>query len=219
MNAVNSRIHAAFTTGTFTDQINGLIMPGMTGWEILKQLKADPELRPIPVVVVSVVANEGRGKLLGAVDMITKPFEREDLLRVLWRNLGRRRGGRVLLMVGDAQQQMDLTQVVEARGLEVAEPKGSDFSVALAREAPDAVVLDLSFPGLHGVASLLELREDRVHTGLPVLVVTRPGLNAKEQEIIKELATVAAEPANAGARLATLLDASFPTAEPEPGSS
>ena len=47
-----------------------LIMPGITGWEVLKRLKADVELRGIPVVVVSVLANEGRGKLLGAVDLV-----------------------------------------------------------------------------------------------------------------------------------------------------
>ena len=41
----------------------------------------------LSVVVVSIVAGEGRGRLLGAVDLVTKPFEREDLLRVLWRNL------------------------------------------------------------------------------------------------------------------------------------
>jgi PAS domain S-box-containing protein len=194
-----------------------LIMPGMTGWEVLKRLKADPELRPIPVVVLSVVANEGRGKLLGAVDMITKPFEREDLLRVLWRNLGRRRGGRVLLMVGDDERRSELASVVEAYGLEVADPDGAEFAVALATEAPDAVVLDLALPGLHGVASLLELREDRVHTGLPVLVISRDGLNEKEREIIRELATVAADPSQAGERLATLLDASFPQPEEESG--
>ena len=119
-------------------------------------------------------------------------------------------------MVGDAQRQHELTKVIESRGLEVAHPKGAEFAVALEREAPDAVVLDLAFPGLHGVASLLELREDRIHTGLPVLVVTKPSLNAKERELIRELATVEAEPTIASERLETLLDASFPSATEEP---
>ncbi len=38
-----------------------LVMPGMTGWEVLKRLKADPELKQIPVVIVSIVAGEGAG--------------------------------------------------------------------------------------------------------------------------------------------------------------
>ena len=36
-----------------------LMMPGMDGWEALRVLKDDPELREIPVVVVSIVAKEG----------------------------------------------------------------------------------------------------------------------------------------------------------------
>ncbi len=190
-----------------------LLMPGMTGWDVLRELKADPALRPIPVVVLSVVASEGHGKLFGAVDMITKPFEREDLLRVLWRNLGRRRGGRVLLVVDDAERRERLASVVRERGLEVSEPSGPEIAAALEHEAPDAVVLDLAFPGLHGVATLLELREDRLHSGLPVLVIHSPDLNDKEGQVIRDLATVAADPADAAERLDRLLDASFPRFE------
>jgi len=189
-----------------------LIMPGVTGWDVLKRAKADPELRAIPVVVVSVVANEGRGKLLGAVDMITKPFEREDLLRVLWRNLGRRRGGRVLLMVGDEERKARLAAVVRGRGLDPAVAGGGDFMTVVGQEAPDAVVIDLSLPGLHGVAALLELRDDRLHTGLPVLVVTHEGLNERERQVVIDLATVHADPLRAPAELEKLLEASFPLA-------
>lgn len=195
-----------------------LIMPKMTGWEVLKRLKSDAELRAIPVVVVSVVANEGRGKLLGAVDLVTKPFEREDLLRVLWRNLGRKRGGRVLVMAADGDHRTHLQNVIEERGLEAAVEGAGDLMTIVGRQAPDAVVLDLSLPDLHGVAELLALRDDRLHTGLPVLAITNDTLNATEQELVRELATVHAEASDAPAMLAKLLDASFPlpaTQEPE----
>lgn len=189
-----------------------LLMPGMTGWEVLRRLKDDPELKSIPVVVVSVVANEGRGKLLGAVDLVAKPFEREDLLRVLWRNLGRRRGGRVLLFGENGDCRRSLNDVVLQRGLEVASADRGDLLAVLSREAPDAVVMDLALPSLHGVASLLELRADRVHTGLPVLVLTHDRLNDKEREIVTELATVHVDHAGAEDALRRLLDASFPVA-------
>ncbi|MBT8488376.1 MAG: response regulator, partial [Gemmatimonadetes bacterium] len=187
-----------------------LIMPGLSGWEVLKRLKSDAGLRAIPVVVVSVVANEGRGKLLGAVDLVTKPFEREDLLRVLWRNLGRRRGGRVLLVTGDRERADSLSRVVRARGFDTTTRRGGDMVQILGHEAPDAVVLDMERSSTHGVASLLELREDRLHTGLPVLVLTHGGLNDKEREIIGELATVHTSAAKAAEALAYMLDVSFP---------
>ncbi len=60
-----------------------LLMPEMTGWDVLKTIKADSQLQQIPVVVVSIVARENRGKILGAVDVLEKPLAREDLLSVL----------------------------------------------------------------------------------------------------------------------------------------
>jgi len=187
-----------------------LIMPGMTGWEMLKRLKADPELRAIPVVVVSVVAGEGRGRLLGAVDLVTKPFDREDLLRVLWRNLGRKRGGRVLVMVGDEDLRGDLSRLVEERGLGVVSLTRESPMEAVRRNAPDALILDVGLPAAQGVVSLLELREDRLHTGLPILVLTGDRLNDKERDLVNDLATVHAGHDEAGEALTRLLDAVFP---------
>ena len=192
-----------------------LIMPEMTGWEVLKKAKADPDLRSIPIVVVSVVANEGRGKLLGAVDLVTKPFDREDFLRVLWRNLGRRRGGRVLLMVGDEACEEELAKVVTEHGLDVRSAKAGDILAVLGQEAPDAVVLDMALPGIRGVAALLEVRESRLHTGLPVLAVTSPELSEDEQRMVGDLATVFAPRSHAGPELAKLLEASFHTGTSE----
>jgi PAS domain S-box-containing protein len=187
-----------------------LIMPGMTGWDVLKRIKADPVLRAIPVVVISVVANEGRGKLLGAVDLVTKPFEREDLLRVLWRNLGRRRGGRVLLVVSDERVLEGMEAVVRSCGLEPAAFQGDNLLLHIEEVGPDAVVLDLGVEALHGVASLLELRADRLHTGLPALVVTHGALDEKERDVIADLATAYADLTDAPAALKELLELSFP---------
>src|SRR5439155_11999217 len=75
-----------------------LLMPKMTGWEVLKTIKADAQLRQIPVIVVSIVARENRGKILGAVDVLEKPLAREDLLSVLRRTLPTERK---LLVVDD----------------------------------------------------------------------------------------------------------------------
>jgi len=189
-----------------------LIMPGVTGWELLKHMKSDPALRAIPVVVISVVANEGRGKLLGAVDLITKPFEREDLLRVLWRNLGRQRGGRVMIMMADEASRNAMEAVVRACGLEPSVCEGGDLMARIRQLGPDAVVMDLEVDGLPGLPSLLELRADRLHTGLPALVVTHGALNEKERQIIGDLATLHTDLAGAPEALRKLLVASFPLA-------
>jgi len=54
-----------------------IMMPGMDGYEVCRRLKADGQLRDIPVIFVTAkteVDDETLGFELGAVDYITKPF-------------------------------------------------------------------------------------------------------------------------------------------------
>jgi len=177
-----------------------LMMPGMTGWEVLKVLKADRELRQIPVVVVSIVAAEGRGRLLGAVDLITKPFEREDLLRVLWRNLVRKRGGRILVVDDEAAARAMLNQFLSSLGLEVVEAAdGQEALEAIRMEAPDAVLLDLVMPVMDGMTFLKRLRANPLHSGLPVIVLTAKELGRADD---KELADIASGVVHKGDNMA-----------------
>lgn len=58
-------------------------MPGMDGFEVCRQLKAHPKTCDIPVIFVSAVSETGekvQGFELGAVDFVTKPYQREELL-------------------------------------------------------------------------------------------------------------------------------------------
>jgi signal transduction histidine kinase len=55
-------------------------LPGLDGWSVLESLKADPETRDIPVVVVSVVDERARGVALGAAAYLVKPVSRDALL-------------------------------------------------------------------------------------------------------------------------------------------
>ena len=60
-----------------------VLMPGMSGWEVLEQLKGDPGLRQIPVILLTVVDDLERGLELGAAGALHKPVDREALLGLL----------------------------------------------------------------------------------------------------------------------------------------
>ena len=69
-----------------------LMMPDMDGWEVYQQIKADEELRNIPVVVVTAKA-QSIDKVLGlhiakVDDYITKPFGPQELLESVEKILG-----------------------------------------------------------------------------------------------------------------------------------
>jgi two-component system sensor histidine kinase/response regulator len=56
-----------------------VVMPEMDGWRVLQQLKADPRLAEIPVIMVTVADSEPRGFGLGASSYLVKPVDRERL--------------------------------------------------------------------------------------------------------------------------------------------
>lgn len=69
-----------------------LMMPDMDGWEVYQQIKADPEIRDIPIVVVTAKA-QSIDKVLGlhiakVDDYITKPFGPQELLESVEKILG-----------------------------------------------------------------------------------------------------------------------------------
>ena len=58
-------------------------MPGMSGFDVLSELKESPETKQISVIIVSGLsddANEEKGFALGAVDYVTKPYKQSIVL-------------------------------------------------------------------------------------------------------------------------------------------
>jgi CheY-like chemotaxis protein len=68
-------------------------MPAMNGLELLRQLKADAALAPIPVIIISTEGKEAdtlRGLQAGAAAYIRKPFRNEAVVDMTRRVLGAR---------------------------------------------------------------------------------------------------------------------------------
>lgn len=58
-------------------------MPGLDGYEVCRQLKANDSTRSIPIIFLSALGDERdkvKGFQAGGVDFITKPFQSEELL-------------------------------------------------------------------------------------------------------------------------------------------
>jgi two-component system, sensor histidine kinase and response regulator len=159
-----------------------LLMPRMDGWEVLRAIKADPELRDIPAAVVSLVASEHCGRILDAVDVLQKPVTREDLLAVLQRNLS---GPKPKILVVDDEE--------DARRLIIAHLEDEPVEIRTAangREAldllevfsPDLILLDLMMPVMDGMAFLYAIRGNPRHHKLPVVVISAKELTPQETE-------------------------------------
>lgn len=77
--ALNAEIaFAMFESGYLPDIILlDIVMPGMSGYDLCRELKKDDKYRRIPIIFISALTSEedeAKGLELGAVDYISKPF-------------------------------------------------------------------------------------------------------------------------------------------------
>ena len=162
-----------------------LLMPRMDGASVIRALKADPQLRAIPLVVVSVVAEEHRGSILGAVDILEKPVAREDLLAALRRSLLPVRA-KILIVDDEADARQILLSHLASEPVETRTAvNGQEGLAALAAFPADLVLLDLMMPVMDGVAFLDALRTDPRYQHLPVVVITSKELSGAEKEELR----------------------------------
>ncbi len=161
-----------------------LMMPRMSGWEMLRAVRDDPVLRDTPVVVVSIVAEEGTGPVVGAMDLLTKPVDRDELVRVLRRNLSTG-AGRVLVVEDNPDTRLILLRYLREAGLTThAVSDGKEALEYLDRMEVDLILLDLMMPEMDGFTMLTHLRRLPGKEGIPVVVLTAKDLTVEERAIL-----------------------------------
>ncbi len=82
--AINGELAVNFATANPPDLVLlDILMPGMGGFEVCRRLKAHPDTRNVPIIFISALSEPDekvQGFELGAVDFVTKPYQREELL-------------------------------------------------------------------------------------------------------------------------------------------
>jgi PAS domain S-box-containing protein len=156
-----------------------VLMPQMDGWSVLSSLKADPELAPIPVVLVTFVNDPALSDSLGAAELIPKPVEWDRLSRAMERFRG---DGDVLVVDDDSEARRRLRVVLERNGWKVAEVANGQAALeAVSHAVPRLILLDLTMPVMDGFTFLRALREKPGCADVPVVVLTSRDLSADER--------------------------------------
>jgi putative two-component system response regulator len=192
-------------------------MPGMNGYEVCRQLKADPQLKDIPVLFISAM-NEMPDKVeafgTGGVDYITKPFQFAEVQARVDVHLKLRRLQLELERHNCHLQELVADQVREISDLQMA----TIFALAKLSESRD----DMTGRHLERVQSFCkllahQLRENGSHqeaidetfiedifhasplhdigkVGIPDAILLKPGkLTADEFEVMKQHAVIGAQ--------------------------
>ena len=108
-----------------------LRMPDMDGFEVCRQLKATEETRDIPLIFISSITEvqeRVEGLALGAVDFVSKPFRRDELLARVRTHLELSRL-RTQLGLKEARRTAELRAANERLQMEIAERRRAEHAV------------------------------------------------------------------------------------------
>ena len=158
-----------------------VLMPRMDGWAVLQELKSDPDLADIPVIMATITDERNLGIALGASEYLTKPIDRGRLAAVLARYSRAGSPRRVLVVEDDESARALIRRALEAEGWEVDEAENGRVALErLAVQEPALVLLDLMMPEMDGFEFLEALREGEDPSPVPVVVITAKELTEED---------------------------------------
>jgi signal transduction histidine kinase/CheY-like chemotaxis protein len=160
-----------------------IMMPEKDGWQILREVKADPELCRIPVIIMSIVSERSLGFSLGVTDYLVKPVDRRVLIDVLERLRERKTMQTALVVDDDYDARTLLSDLLRSLGVRVRTCDTSAGCIeALQKEPADLLFLDVEMPEKE-VAQIMDfINADHRFENTRTVVITRNDSSENHQD-------------------------------------
>jgi PAS domain S-box-containing protein len=159
-----------------------VMMPKMDGWAVLQELKTDPALCEIPVIMVTIVDDKNLGYTLGAAEYMTKPIDRERLSAIISRYRCPVPPCPILLIEDDDVTRGMMRTMLEREGWKVTEAANGREGIERVLESPpNVILLDLMMPEMDGFEFLEQLHSRKETASVPVVVITAKELSADDR--------------------------------------
>jgi signal transduction histidine kinase/CheY-like chemotaxis protein len=166
-----------------------VMMPQKDGWQVLNELKQDPETRDIPILICSILQEEEKGYSLGASEYLVKPFLQDDLINAI-RRLNKDGSVHEIMVIDDDPNELEAIQKMlsddDSIHLTCAEG-GIEALSALETITPDVIILDLFMPRMNGFELLEKLHDEARLNRVPVVILTGDNLDEEQQKQVSEL--------------------------------
>ncbi len=164
-----------------------ILLPDISGWDILQALKADPRTHHIPVLVISVVDEAAKGRALGATGYLLKPISREQFAEALHRLFQSEQpaaepeavpatgaASPLVLLAEDNEENITMVaEYLQARGYRVEIARSGTQAVEYSRRIkPDLILMDIQMPGMDGLEATKHIRADTTLSHTPIIALT-----------------------------------------------
>jgi CheY-like chemotaxis protein len=210
-----------------------LRLPDMSGFEVLREMSADPALRDVPVVVFtgrdlsleeeallrtmarSVVIKEVKSpeRLLDETALflhrvVTElPLHKQEMLGRLSSSDEDLVGRTVLLVDDDTRNIFALSSVLERRGMRVLTATTGNEAIQMVESAPNMaiVLMDIMMPEMDGYQTIERIRRKPELRRLPIIALTAKAMKGDREKCLEAGASdYLAKPVNTDQLLATL---------------
>jgi len=163
-----------------------IMMPGKDGWEVLQELKKDPVVQDIPVIILSIVDEKKIGFSLGATEYMVKPIDKKILLHKL-QNLEKLTSIKNILIVDNEPGTLNtLGRVLNEGGYKITKASNNTGAIqAIHENKPDLIFLNLMIkPDENGSDFIEHIKTNESARNIPLILITDSDLS---EEKIKEL--------------------------------
>ncbi len=168
-----------------------VLLPSKDGWSVLSEIKSDPDIAHIPVLIVTMIEQKQMGFALGAAGYLLKPINKKHLLDLLDTHrhshdidntLANGTGKHILLVEDNYPTRELMRRTLEKDGWKVTEAVNGRLALEAMRvQPPDLILLDLMMPEMDGFQFISEIRRYSNWHQIPVIVVTAKELTVNER--------------------------------------
>lgn len=164
-----------------------IMMEDMNGFEVLRALKDNPKTAHIPVVMLSITADEYDILRVGASSFLTKPIDPKKLVSVVNSLLDRRvKKKNIIIVVDDKTVAEQIGAIVGEKGFGALEAVAiGDLLETAHKKKPDVIILDLDATSTDPVKTIKALKKDKATKNIPIVALTGQGVEEATSRLEK----------------------------------
>lgn len=172
-----------------------VIMKGGDGFDLIRRFKELPETSQTPVVVLSIVCDEGRSCRFGAANYLEKPIDQKRLFDIVGGLVGSVDSPLVLVVDDDKSLAGVVSETLKNKGYSTAVAyNGIEALAAIESHHPHAIILDLKMPKMDGYEVIHRVKTNPAWVDIPIVVMTAHPVEGTNTELLTQVAAQISKP-------------------------